>query len=310
MKPLVLPLSFALLAGPLAGCAYPDPIVLAEWDRVADSEILVRALRDGPADSRVRAARAMGRIQSEAYAAPLSSAAGDPDPEVRSAAVFALGQLGLAVGATPTDDAVETCRQVARSAAAATAAGGVECLGKLAREGALPDVLALAGHRDARVREEVAHALMRYRFVPVWRGEVEDPPPFSQEGVRTLVGALADSDVRVRRAAAHALSRYGEPRAVADLVHASGDPDPWVRLFAVRGVGRSGDPASASRIAPRLDDAVPGVRAEAVAALAGLDRADLVGDGARRDPSFHVRAAAESTIANTTKITAAAHFRG
>ena len=68
----------------------------AEDLRLPESELLLEALSAGPTERRVRAARAMGRIQSAAYADGLAAAAGEGPPELRSEALFALGQLGLA----------------------------------------------------------------------------------------------------------------------------------------------------------------------------------------------------------------------
>jgi cyclophilin family peptidyl-prolyl cis-trans isomerase/HEAT repeat protein len=295
----------AALAAGLAGCsrpAGPDPIRLAEDLRAADSPELIQTLGDAaaPTGRRVLAARAMGRIQSEAYAPALAAAAAGDDDDVRRAALFALGQLGMPRGATPAPEAVEAVTRGLSAPDPGTVAAAVEALGKLAPPGAAERILPLLGHDDAAVRREGALALFRLRFVPQWRGESEQPPELPEAAVQGLIGAFGDAEAEVRRAAVYAFSRFGAPghtEAVAGLLS---DPDEWVRLFAVRTLGRSGESEPVAALAATLEDESPRVRAATVDAIRRLDPSFAWSPGLASDASLHVRAALATALGGST----------
>jgi cyclophilin family peptidyl-prolyl cis-trans isomerase/HEAT repeat protein len=297
-----------VLAVGVAACARPSPEEI-EHRREPDSIALVEMLASGPAADRARAALAMGRIQSPFYADALAAAVDDTDPEVRHAAWFALGQLGLAEGAVPPPAAIEAARHGLLDPDPEVVAMAVEALGKLAPPGAAADLVPRLGHASAAVRAETAHALLRLRFVPTWRGEAKEPPPLPDSAVAALAEGLQDQDATVRQAAAHALSRYGEAAAASALAGLAADPEPWVRMFAVRGVGRSGAAEQAEAIAWGLSDADSHVRAEAVAAVALLGRADLITERLDGDGSFHVRAAVAAALGGVEGDGAVARLR-
>lgn len=269
-----------------------DPaIARAENLRVPASPVLVRALEQGTVEERVRAAVAMGRIQDEGYTEALAAATQDTDPEVQQAALFALGQLGLAEGAWPTTVAVDACLNSLESDDADVVATAVEALGKLAPDAIAPTITPLLQHESDAVRAEAANALFRLRFVPVWRRQAPEPPLLPEPSVRALSDALSDPSVRVRRASAHAFSRYGQPDAVDSLETGLKDDDEWVRLFSARALGRSDRTDSLPHLVALLDDESAHVRAEAVNAIAALGGVDRLSPELSRDSSHHVRAA-------------------
>ena len=283
----------------LAGCASDDGFeALGEIEdrRLPDSQVLIETLGDGTTEKRTRAARAMGRIQSPSYASALAQAASAGPIEVRRAALFALGQLGLALGAEPPAEAPATAVLALDDDDVLIVRDATEALGKLAAPGTERHLIPLLRHADAQVREAAAHALFRLRFVPLWREESEQPPELSGPAVAALAEALVDAEAPVRRAAAHAFSRYGEPRAVAELIAALGDADPWVRMFAARALGRSNDRAAVDALASATADSEAPVRTEATAALGALAAADRLPFGLAEDPSFHVRAALATAL--------------
>ncbi len=288
-------LAFTMACGPDARGPAPAPPSIPQ---IVDQGIvanpgLLAGLANGDEATRVRAARAMGRIQDASYAEPLARAAASGNPtEVRAAALFALGQLGLAEGARPLGAALVAAGNTLSDPDPELAALAVEALGKQANADSLPLLTAQLGHREPLVREKAAHALFRSRFVPVWRRETKEPPPLPPESVAALVHALGDAAAEVRRAAAHAFSRYAQPEAIAGLGQAFDDTDEWVRIFAARALGRTGDPAAVAPLLPFVADPSPRVRAAAVTALAALGAGDRVGADAARDASLHVRAAA------------------
>ncbi len=275
----------------LLSCTPPAdlaPIRLAEHNREADSQVLKDALAGGSSEEKIAAAVAMGRIQSAAYAAPLDAAVGDPDSDVRDAAVFALGQFGMVKNVPET--AVDAIKDLLSSDDSALLALAVEALGKLAPPDGPKLLSPLLAHDSDRVREEAAHAMMRWRFTPIWRGEAEEPAAWPDAGSTALAQSLEDEEAAVRIAAAHAFSRYGDARALEQLAGRKDDEDALVRLFAVRAVGRSGEKSAADSIVWGLTDADPGVRAETVQAMGTLERQELLTAALTEDTSFHVRA--------------------
>jgi cyclophilin family peptidyl-prolyl cis-trans isomerase/HEAT repeat protein len=212
--------------------------------------------------------------------------------------LFALGQLGLADGATPPPAAVDACVNALDAEHPEIVASAVEALGKLAPEGIAPTIVPLLRHGSDTVRAQSAHALFRLRFVPVWRRQASEPPPLPESAVRALSGALSDSSAPVRRAAAHAFSRYGQPDAIDSLGSGLADEDEWVRLFSARAIGRSGRPGAATGLTSRLSDESAHVRVEAVNAIAVLGQIDRLPSALASDTSHHVRAALARALAD------------
>jgi cyclophilin family peptidyl-prolyl cis-trans isomerase/HEAT repeat protein len=289
----VVPLALLWFSVVSIGCGTSDESIEALEDvRARDAEPLIAALASERPERQARAALAMGRIQDAGYAEPLAEATRSPDRQVRRTALFALGQLGLAEGATPPAAAVEACRVALAAEEPKTIAVAVEALGKLAPEGAAELFTPLLRHGDADVRVAAAHALFRLRFVPTWRRQATEPPPLPTDAVDALTLALSDPDPGVRRAVAHAFSRYGGPSSTEALVHALADEDEWVRLWSARALGRSEDPSVSGALADLLAEPSARVRGEAVDALIRLDRPSLVPGMMATDASFAVRAAA------------------
>lgn len=252
-------------------------IAIAEDVRDAGAPVFARALASADAKLRQRAVLALGRIQSQDSATELARVATeDGDPDVRSAALFAIGQLGFAEGVTVPEPAVAAVRGALAAGDIRLVLAATEALGKLAPSGAAVDLTPLLRHDDERVRAEAATALFRLRFAPVWRKEVKEAPALDDAVTASLAAALDDSSPSVRISAAHAFSRRGEARAVAQLVKASVDPEELVRLFAVRALGKSKTPSVATAVAKSLADASDAVRTEAVIALTTLGAVDLV----------------------------------
>jgi len=245
----------------------------------------------GSREERLRAIVVMGRIQSPDSAAALISVASGPDEPLAIAALFALGQLGFPPGATPPPEASAAVLQRFDAESPAVAAAAVEAAGKLATPGMADRLVSALRHPDAGVRAAAAMALFRLRFVPLWRGEVDEAPALPDAAVAALIEAIADASGEVRRAAVYAFSRHGEPRAVAALAAALGDEDRWTRLFAARGLGRSGELAAVEPLLAALGEPEPAVRTEVVAAIVALDSAGKLPLALSVDDSFHVRSA-------------------
>ena len=292
--------------GLLAACGKGDDtdpaIARAEDQRASGSTVLMQALDQGSLDEQTRAALAMGRIQHDGYTEALAAAAREGVLEVRQAALFALGQLGLAEGARPAQVAVDACLESLESEDDDVVATAVEALGKLAADETAPTITPLLQHESASVRAEAANALFRLRFVPVWRRQTSAPPALPEPSVRALVEALSDPSVLVRRASAHAFSRYGQPEVAESLEAGLNDDDEWVRMFSARALGRSGRVESVPRLVALLDDESEHVRVETVNAVAALGEiGQLPPSGLEQDPSHHVRAALAVAMAGETR---------
>jgi cyclophilin family peptidyl-prolyl cis-trans isomerase/HEAT repeat protein len=268
-----------------------DSIPVLEDQRTAHSQELVDLLQGADAARRLRSAQAMGRIQSPFYAESLAVAVSTDDEATRKAALFALGQLGLAEGAEPDAQAIEACITALDDADQTIVVLALEALGKLAAGSAEKTIAAFLTHASPDVRATAVDALMRRQYVPVWRGETDDAPELSQATRTALIGRLGDASPDVRWRVAHLFSRNPHPEAVAGLVSLIDDPAELARLFAIRAIGGTGDATVVDALLPALDDASAAVRVEAVRALGTLDQAGRLDGRLPDEPSFHVRAA-------------------
>jgi cyclophilin family peptidyl-prolyl cis-trans isomerase/HEAT repeat protein len=273
----------------------------AEIARAANSTILAEATRDPAPDRRARAALAIGRIQAAEDTALLIPLLQDSDRDVRMAAAFAIGQQGLNSAARPDAKAIAALESALADAAADAAlrARIVEAIGKQASAESESMLAAVLTEDEAlEVRTQAAHALMRRRFVPLLRGEVEEAADWNAAASDALIAALRDEADEVREAAAHALSRYPWATAVPALSGVLGDTRETVRVFAVRSIGRSGTAADGESVVPALQDSSAKVRYQAVTALARLERPDLLPGALRDDASPFVRAAYLTAVAD------------
>ena len=276
--------------------------VRREADRRApDSALLRRAARSGPL--RRDALRAMGAVQSAAYAGDLAAALAAQDPAVRAEAAFGLGQLALAEPAEG-DEADAARLAEAREAAAGELrpllkdqepgprCAAAEALGKTGGSGVEDLLVRALGAGEPCLRREAALGLFRLRYL-------KRVPEYSTAAVSGLAEALKSPDPELRWKAAYAFSRWPEPRAAEALAAASRDEEAWTRLFALRGLGQLKAAAPLEPLLAEQKDPDALARREAVAALAAGGRAALLSDEVFRDPSAHVRAAAAEALAQS-----------
>jgi HEAT repeat protein len=184
------------------------------------------------------AAFALGKLGKDAVPAlgELSSRLGDPDPAVREAAAYAIGEICVAAKVRHAESVAALCKHltdekqdplVRRSAAFA--------LGGMGKADS-PDVQAALGAglkaKDPAVRQNVAWALGR----------------LGDSSAGSLRQALKDPDAQVRRNAAVALTlltpRAAEP-AVPDLLECCKDKDLELRKAAVGALVRLASPKEA-----------------------------------------------------------------
>lgn len=209
-----------------------------------------------------RFARASAALRLAEHGSPralpaLVMAVNDPERDVRTAAVRALGALG----GTDDGSALTALARVAER----VAAGGAEGAGvaprvlwaSLARfgPGAAGVLAPMLVHPAWRVRSAAAYLL----------GEVG-----AAERIPDLIERLADAEPDVRAKAAQALGRLEAGSALFPLLGRLEDAAWLVRMQAVRALGALGEETAAEPVARRLFDPHWRVRQEAGAVLARL----------------------------------------
>ncbi len=282
----------------------------AEDLRLAADPALTQALASPLPALRERAVLALGRLQAaEHREVLLRLAIQDPSREVRMAALFAVGQLGLAEGAKPTDEEFQPVFSLLSSPDGEIKALAVEALGKLATSQSAEHLMGLFADPSPKIRAEAAVALFRLSFVPPWRRQVDQAPPMPGKPRLMVIDAFADADASVRRAAVYAFSRFGEPEAAEALLPMLADADELTRLFAARALGKTGKKGAARALSARQAEPSAAVRTELAVALGALEGAELVPTTWLSDPSFHVRVAVARTLAAGTEEASLASLR-
>lgn len=276
----------------LGACAHSGSLDVqrAEDMRARDSRMLKNAAKNPSADIRLAAARAMGRIGSSAYAAPLTSGLKDVDSKVVAGAIFALGQLSLEENAKPAESGtVAALLSLSRDKRVDIRLAAVEALGKTGGEGVEAALAQALGDDSASVRAEAAVGLFRLRYL-------KRIPAYSSDSVKVLLRAFSDADEEVRWRAVYAFSRWPEPAVLDALKTALEDANAWARLFACRSLGQLKRDAPLSPLERRLKDPQAFVRAEAVKSLGLAGQSALLPDEIFSDESVHVRAAAAEAV--------------
>ncbi len=151
------------------------------------------------------------------------------DPSERGIAAFLLGQLGTPVRTFPNESAAALVGMTAREQDPGVLEAVAHAFGHLGEVYGLDELVALAGHADARVREASAIALA---------GRAH------QRAVDTLIRLSRDDERDVRDWATFALGMLAseDSEQLRDALAARlADPDPETRLEAVHGLALRGD---------------------------------------------------------------------
>ncbi len=258
---------------------------------------LVAGLQSTSAGVRARVATAYGRIQTPACVDPLLKLLGDKTPAVRTAALFALGQLAWKPAFTDGREAeiADAITPFLGDGDLSVRLAAIEAIGKigLART---PDLVgALLEDGSARVRAETLLALFRYRFVLLQRDPDTAPPDLPQAIVDQLPALAADKDAQVRRNVIYGFARFRDVRGLSMAIELSADSYLWTRFFALIALTKIADPAAAAAIAARLSDRSAIVRRAAVQAAAASGRGALLA-GSLADAVPHVRSAVATAL--------------
>jgi HEAT repeat protein len=210
-------------------------VVLALVDRLDDSHPLVRAT----------VAEVLGKVADPRAAEALGPLVGDPDPDVRLAAIQALGHLkteaavrGLVAHLTDADDEVK-----AEVGKALVAQGAI----------ALPVLTQLLGTHQRDLKTAALDILGRIR---------------DRRARPAVARCLSATEPWLRSAAAHALGRLGDPESLDSLIAGLSDPVPLVRAAVAEALGELRVLRATEALVPVLNDAELVVQLSVVRALA------------------------------------------
>ncbi|AKJ02655.1 cyclophilin family peptidyl-prolyl cis-trans isomerase [Archangium gephyra] len=243
-----------------------EDIALWEDRRSLAGGRLVELAAKGSVPVRVRALRALARIQEPSTLEAVLAGLGAAEVPVRDEAAFAAGVLALSW--EPLTDA-----EKARMTEALLAAEGsekdegvrrtlLESLGKLATPGALKRLTERLSEGNPEVAGRAAVAL----GVAARRGASLAEVPLERAAVLLQPGQPEAS----RFGGAYLLASAKRPDGLGMLRRCLGDEAPDVRALCAKGIGDVGGPEDAAVVGRLLGDEVPRVAAEASRALAKL----------------------------------------
>ena len=217
------PSTRALVLGPLA----PDTPVPQAW-RAEVVQAVISRLSASAVESRIMAARALGRSGSNRAGPALAEALGDESPGVRREAALGLAALGAS-------SAVPLLLQAVSSGPTASAWSGraAVCV-------ALQKLLAGAPDFHGKAAQ-VLGTLLLDEYPIVRREALEALRLVGPAALQTTVVAvelLADPDAAVRLSAVHTLGAIGSPVALKPLEALTTDPWPELRRAATDAVRR------------------------------------------------------------------------
>jgi len=225
-------------------------------------EALVGSLSDRDPDVRQAAIRALGALGDTRAVDLLCRpwVLEDPSAEIRWAAVIALGELGSLANASSLSKALDDPEWVVRNQALLVMSDLIRAIPEAVDGEQVKSLIRLLAIPDAEVRSLVVDALARR----------------STRGLDEMVEALRGQSRMVRAGVAEALGLSRDPRAVAPLIEATSDPVGLVRREAARGLGRLGDATAVEALIVALGDSDTATCKAAVGALVAIGGAAVV----------------------------------
>lgn len=227
-------------------------ILRAEDRRVVD-DALRTAVEHSDPEIRRAAVRALGRTRGGDVRGILETALADDDANVAAEAATALGFLGDTAALPALHDA-------ARGSSASLRAGAAFALGLLAEDASKPALAEMLSDDEGSVAAAACRAVARF-----------DRGRFAVDGLMSLVDS---SDAQVRFAALFALSRLSSRPGNLDLgsitrvrrkmLELSTADDPVVRMFVARALNVPSGDEQATVLGALSADSVPAVRIDAV----------------------------------------------
>ncbi len=214
----------------------------------------LQQLKSSNPDLRIKAARSLGSAKQRRAVPSLVRLLKDETPQVRLAAIEALGAIGHPASAEPLAAALSTASKNAPSETAEreSLAKALACVGSAAVK---PLMQALSSE-DKEARRWAAVALGAIKdpltvdsLIPKLedsRSEVRKAAAIALGGIgdsralKPLIKALANRDLETRRAAAEALGSIRSEEGTDALMKAVADPNEPVQLAAISALGKTG----------------------------------------------------------------------
>ncbi|SEU18309.1 peptidylprolyl isomerase [Stigmatella erecta] len=236
-----------------------------DWEdrrSLGDGQLVAWAGGERGTAVRIRALRALARIQDATTLEVILAGLAAAEPSVREEAAFASGELAFSW--EPLPEALKArLTEALRAAEAKEQDEGVqrallEAFSKLGTPGAIQRLIErLTEERGRAGRAALALGVSGRRGVSL--AEVPLEP------VKALLGA--EQPVETRYGAAYLLVYVKRPEALAPLRHCLSDADPDVRALCAKGFGEGGGPEELAALARLLADPTPRVAAEAARTL-------------------------------------------
>lgn len=229
---------------------------------------------------------------TDADVAALASAARDPSPDVRRAAVLALGKRS-------SSSAIDRLGEALADPDATVQRTAIAALADSDDDKARAWLLSAYGRRGPAVREAIVEALVRRGVSPleVVRGEADRI--WDRDVLALEKGTLAE-----RAGAAEELGRSGRPEALGILGARLSDESTLVAAAAARGLGAAGSPEALPHLVGLLGDPSPPVRDAAAEALGTL------GDPRALDPLAAVARSGSTSALQAARSLARIHGSG
>ncbi|MFN4180209.1 MAG: HEAT repeat domain-containing protein [Armatimonadota bacterium] len=175
----------------------------------------------------------------------------DPDPEVRSACAYALGNIGSKFATFPLREVMENEREEMPVRLAAAVA-----LGQMGNEQGIKFLIDQLKSSDEKVRAAAVEALRT----------------IGKPATRLLVEAAQSKDSLQRWGAVAALGETGDPKAVPILLRALRDEDENIRAVAAASLGKLRYRRAAPQLVKALADKSERVQAHAEWALENIGK--------------------------------------
>ena len=202
---------------------------------------------------------------------PLLFALRDKEPEIRSAAALALGQLPDKRIADPLIKMLNDPAPLARATAA-------EVLGQLKEPGATRWLVSLLRDPDPTVQSRVVRALKRLGWKPqneaeqkwhfVATGNLSRVAEMGPEGIAPLVDLMRSGTPEQQLSAVKALGEVEDPRILKHSLEALKKPDVMVRLAALEILKGLADSSAYEAVERLLKDPEVNIRAAAISTAA------------------------------------------
>jgi cyclophilin family peptidyl-prolyl cis-trans isomerase/HEAT repeat protein len=262
---LLLPVACVRAVAPPSNGEREALAQVADWEdrrSLGDGQLVAWARGERGTAVRIRALRALARLQDAATLEVILAGLSAAEPPVRDEAAFAAGELALSW--EPLPEALKAqMTEALREAEAREREEGVqrtllEAFSKLGTPGAMDRLIERLKEGSNRAgRAALALGVSGRRGA-----SLADVP---LEPVKALLGA--HQPVEARYGAAYLLVYVKRPEALAPLRQCLLDGDPDVRALCAKGFGEGGGPEDLAALARLLEDPTPRVAAEAARTL-------------------------------------------